>query len=118
MHGNMSESTDRNKKVAGENLLIVQFSREGKRTEIHNLTDQSQKFSYMIDKYYRNIGFVETLSFQQIGKHLFTKGDSACPPTAPALCDGVVLPFLQLALQSQTTAAGAEALHTVAPKER
>ena len=46
-------------------------------------------------------------------------GDSACPPeTAPSLCDCVVLPCLSLSLQEIATAAGVEASHTVAPKER
>jgi hypothetical protein len=31
----------------------------------------------------RLFGFVEFLSFQQIVKHLFTEGDSACPPERP-----------------------------------
>ena len=109
-HGNMSESTDRNKKVGGENLLIVQFSRKGKRTEIHNLTDQSQKVSYMIDKYYRNIGFVETLSFQQMVKHLFTEGIVPIPPNCPfALRSEVIVPW-------GVPQRRGEALHTVAPQ--
>jgi hypothetical protein len=43
----------------------------------------------------------ETLSFQQIVKHLFTEGTMPVlpPRTAPSLCDCVVLPSLELSLQ-------------------
>jgi len=60
-------------------------------------------------------GFVETLSFQQIVKHLFT-GDSARPPEPPALCDCAVLPSLGLSLHGGVRGAGTEALYAVAPK--
>ncbi len=63
-------------------------------------------------------GFVETLSFQQIVKHLFTEGTVPAPRTAPAFCDCVVLPSLGLSLQWGCHSGGGEALHAVAPKER
>jgi len=52
-------------------------------------------------------------------KHLFTEGTAPVPPrTVPALCDCVVLPSLELSIQGGATAAGAEALRAVDPKER
>ncbi len=64
------------------------------------------------------MGFVETLSFQQIVKQLFMEGIVPVPRTFPALCDGVVLPYLDYGQRGDATAAGAEELRAVAQEER
>jgi len=62
------------------------------------------------------MGFVETLSFQQIVKHLFTEGTVPLPE--PPLRFAIVLYYFLWSYRSRggATAAGAEALHAVAPK--
>ena len=64
-------------------------------------------------------GFVEPLSFQQIVEHLFTEGTVPIPPEPP-LRFVIVSYYLLWSYRSRegATAAGAEALHAVAPKER
>ena len=66
-----------------------------------------------------NNGFVETLSFQQIIKHLFTEGTVPVRPEPP-LRFAIVSYYLLWSYRSSggATAAGAEALHAVVPKER
>jgi hypothetical protein len=64
-----------------------------------------------------NSGFVETLSFQQMVKHLFTERTVPVPPNrlfASRLCR---ITFSGVIAQEGATAAGAEALRAVAPKE-
>ncbi len=63
------------------------------------------------------IGFVETLSFQQIVMHLFTEGTVPVPPNRPfALRLCVALPARGLSLQGDAAAAGGGGLHAVAPQ--
>ena len=64
------------------------------------------------------IGHVETPSFQQIAKDIFTEGTVHCPPEPP--CFTIVLYYLLWSYRCgwDATAAGAEALHAVTPKER
>jgi hypothetical protein len=77
---------------------------------------KKRRFSLVKLPDFQKIGYVETLSFQQMVKHLFTEGTVPVPRTAPSLCDCVVLPSLELSFKGGVTAAKAEELHAVAQK--
>ena len=65
------------------------------------------------------MGLVETLSFQQIIKHLYTEGTVPVLPNLSCALRLCHITFSELSLQGEATAAaGAEALHAVAPGER
>jgi len=63
------------------------------------------------------MGFAGTLSFQQMGKHRVSEGTVPVPRTAPALCDGVVLPYPESSFQRGCHSGGAEALRAADLKE-
>ena len=48
----------------------------------------------------------ETLRFQQLANHLVSEGTVPVPRTLPALCDGVVLPSLELSLLRRCHSSG------------
>ena len=75
--------------------------------EYHGNTDQK----FLI--FYKKIKPKILTNCQSLG----IGGDSACPRTAPALCDGVVLPSLELSLQRGCHSGGGRRdLRPVAPK--
>ena len=87
-------------------MIIGHRTGSGSFPESHRLSDTTKN------------GFVETLSFQQIVKHLFTEGTVPVPPNRPFTLRWCRITFSGVIAPDGCHSGGAEALHAGVPKQR